>query len=311
MNKINKKINIKKFYCTFNIFKIICKVCVLFYLFNFFLIYIIKNEKEIISNKNPSWSIIYDDFHLLVNKYKDLIKTEKKISDNSPIWVMWYQGIEKAPPLIKTCIKSIIKNAEKHPVHILDKNNYYKYISLPSYILKKFKKKKFTITHFSDILRTGLLTIHGGYWIDSTYLITSPLKTINSSLFTLKLSHCNPHYLTKCLWAGNFLATSNNSFIATYSYNALLQYWKKYNTLINYFILDHIIYIAYQNVPEFRKLIANLQYIDCNIFILAKILDIDAYKSLDICTFNKLRKHLKVKIKNKSNKTVYGYTINY
>ena len=44
----------------------------------------------------------------------------------------------------------------------------------------------------------GLLFKYGGYWIDSTYLVTSPLKAINSSFYTLKLTHYYPT-ITKCL----------------------------------------------------------------------------------------------------------------
>ena len=50
----------------------------------------------------------------------------------------------------------------------------------------------------------GLLFKYGGYWIDSTYLVTSPFKAINSPFYTLKLTHYYPT-ITKCLWPGNLL----------------------------------------------------------------------------------------------------------
>ena len=221
---------------------------------------------------------------------------------------MWYQKIENAPPIVKACIKSIIINSGKHPVYILDQNNFSKYISLPSFIMEKFNRGIFSITHFSDILRMGLLAKYGGYWIDSTYLITSPLITVNSSLFTLKLKHCFPS-ITKCLWAGNFLAVSKNSFIATYAYKSFLKYWKKYNSLINYFLIDYIIYIAYQNVHEFRNLISNLPLIKCNIFTLCRSLNKNFNKAMVSCPFNKLSKKVNGTKFNNSIKTVYGYII--
>ena len=252
-------------------------------------------------------NIILNDFHHLVHKYAYLIKNETNISEDSPIWVMWFQGIKNAPPIVKACIQSIIINSNKHPVYIISKDNYKKYISLPLFIEKKLEKKKFSITHFSDIIRMALLSKYGGYWIDSTYLITSPIPPTNSSLFTLKLAQCIPTF-TRCLWAGNFLATSKNSFLATYAYNALLFYWKNYNTLINYFLIDYVIYVAFRNVLPLRKKIFKLPFITCNIFNLVRVLNKNYKDSLINCTFNKLSIHLKFKIK-KSNKTVYGRII--
>lgn len=271
----------------------------------------IKEQKEKILQSNVkslNWTIIINEFKELAFKYEYLIKNETKIPENSPIWVMWYQGIEKAPPIVKSCIKSIIINAGKHPVIILDKNNYGKYITLPCFLLKKFYKGFFSITHFTDILRMGLLLKHGGYWIDSTYFIIHPILPINSSLFTLKLTHCYPT-ITQCLWAGNFLATPKNSFLATYSYNSFLFYWNKYNSLIDYFLIDYIIYIAYQNVPIFKNLIKNLPYISCDIFSLVNSLNKDYNKSLINCPFNKLNRNDQWKTQNNSTKTIYGHII--
>ena len=86
-----------------------------------------------------------------------VIKSEKKVSETCPIWMMWYQGIEKAPPLVLACIQSVIKNRAKHPVIIINKYNIDKYIELPKYIIEKFNNKTFSVTHFSDIVRFALL----------------------------------------------------------------------------------------------------------------------------------------------------------
>ena len=58
------------------------------------------------------WYILKKDFEYLVDKYKKLIIYEKNISDDSPIWMMWYQGINNAPPMILSCIQSIIENIQ-------------------------------------------------------------------------------------------------------------------------------------------------------------------------------------------------------
>lgn len=294
---INRKLNLLKL-----IFIIFVFYCLIFSM--------IKKDKKNIKLENDQkllyWSIIKNDCLNLINKYKILIKEEKNISNDSPIWVMWYQGIKNAPPLIKACIKSLIINAEKHPVYLLDQNNYSKYIKLPSFILEKFNNKTFSITHFSDIIRMALLSIYGGYWIDSTYLITSAIMPINSTFFSLKLSYCG---INSCLWAGNFLGMSKINFLATYVYNALLLYWKKYNFLIDYFLIDFFISYAYENVTEFKKKIDELPYINCNIFSLAKLLNYSYDNSSIYCKFNKLSRHIKGQMYNNSKITNYGYII--
>ena len=131
-----------------------------------FLIYFLFFILRILPPKSLNMKILLIKFKALVKKYHYMIKNEENISDNSPIWVMWYQGIEKAPPIIKACIHSIFVNKANHPLYILDKNNLENFIKLPKYILTKFHKGMISITHFSDIVRMAILSTHGGYWID-------------------------------------------------------------------------------------------------------------------------------------------------
>lgn len=263
---------------------------------------------EIVFKKNLiKWYILKKEFECLVDKYKKLIISEKNISDDSPIWMMWYQGINNAPPIVLSCIQSIIENKANHSLILLDKFNLKNYIELPSYITEKFKKKIFSITHYSDIIRMAILSKYGGYWIDSTYFITSPIERINNSFYTLKLSYCFKHPFIKCIWSGNFFAVPKNSFIATYSYYSFLYYWKKYNSLLDYFLIDYIISIAYYNVPEFKNKIKKLPFVNCNIFYLAQRLN-SSYNESDFnCKFNKLNKSNNPVIINNNSKTNYGY----
>ena len=258
-----------------------------------------------------SWDNVKSDLEILANKYKYLIKNEKNIEEDSPIWVMWYQGIENAPDIVKSCIQSLIANRAKHPVYILSQYNLNKYIKLPSHIIEKYEQKIFSIQQFSDIIRFALLFKYGGYWIDSTFFLTTPLIKVNVSYFTLKLQTCftNSHPFVKCLWGGNFFAVGKNSFLATYGYMAFLQYWKKYNSLIEYFFIDYIIHIAYITLPEFKQMITDLPFVTCNIFTLQLKLGSDFDKSYVECPFNKLAKDKKANLYNGDKITNYGYII--
>ena len=189
---------------------------------------------SIFKTKESKLLILNGDFINLTDKFKYLLKNESRISEDSPIWVMTYDGMEKETTIINACINSIIENAGNHPVYLLDKNNYSKYIKLPPLILEKYHKKIFNSFHFCEIIKLGLLYEYGGYWIDSSYFLTIPISSINSSLFTLKSKSSKCIYkINKCLWNNNFLASSKKSFFSTYSFNAIINYWNKYNFLID------------------------------------------------------------------------------
>ena len=158
----------------------------------------------------------------------------------------------------------------------------------------------------------ALLSKYGGYWIDSTYLVSTPFTKVNSSFFTLKLNYCwtNALPFITCQWSGNFIATSKNSFIATFGYNAFLYYWKKYNSLIYYFLIDYIIYTAYNTEKRFKKKIEALPFTTCDIFSLKKSLNMTYNKTDFRCPFNKLSKNKKCNKTIGINDTNYGYLIN-
>lgn len=64
---------------------------------------------------------------------------EEKISADCPIWVMWWQGEENMPPIVKRCVASIRANSGQHPVNVLSRDNYSDYIQLPPHSAKNSK----------------------------------------------------------------------------------------------------------------------------------------------------------------------------
>ena len=274
-------------------------------------LFLIKTSTKFIENKSKL-NKLNKNITILTKKFKYLLKTESNISDKSPIWVMIYNGIEKETPIINACLKSLISNAGNHTIYILDRNNYSKFISLPPLILEKFHKKIFNSSHLSEIIKIGLLFEYGGYWIDSSYFITTPISSINSSFFTLKLKSFKCKYeINKCLWDSSFLATSKNSFLATYVYNAIINYWKNYDFLIHNSLIDYFIYLAYKKEKQFKKIVDKIPLINCNIFSLQEKLNNIFNKEFFNCPFNKFEKIVNEKIIKSSNKTTYKYIIEY
>ena len=269
-------------------------------------------DKELSKIEPNSGELNYNNINFelkhLALKYQYLLSDEKIIPEDSPIWIMWYQGIEKAPPIVKSCVKSVIINRGKHKIFLINKYNINNFIKLPSYIYEKLDNGSFTITHFSDIVRSGLLYTYGGYWIDSTLLITSPLENINYAFFTIKKNNTVKRPFMERRWTGYFLGTTKKSFISTFCYIAFLIYWKKYNSLINYFLLDYVIYTAYKSVNRFKNEIDKLPDNKCRIW-LPKYLNIEYNKKYFKCDFYKLSYKKPLIPLNGTKKTNYGYII--
>lgn len=93
------------------------------------------------------------------------------------VWSCWLQGWENAPDIAKACLASLKRGLKGVEIVELDGENYIQWVTLPEYIVEKYKKGYIPHAMFSDMLRLQLLAQHGGVWIDSTVLYTGPSKS--------------------------------------------------------------------------------------------------------------------------------------
>lgn len=213
--------------------------------------------------------------------YKHLIDVYKKsplqtntIEENSNIWVCWFQGEENMPKLVKRCFLSIKEHAGSHPVILITFNNFKKYVNIPDFIINKVESKQITLTHFSDILRSALLSAHGGVWIDSTMLLTKTLEIPQCPYFSIKRDiHNTEFYSYK--WTAFFMAGIKNSIVCTFLRDFLYDYHKKENSLIDYYLIDYIIAVGYRNIPEIKRQIDSMPFTNKN------VLDLQLGKTYD------------------------------
>lgn len=227
----------------------------------------------------------------LMNNYGELIKNfeytkPNNISEDSPIWILWWQGVEKAPEIVKKCIESIQKNSNKHSVILLDKNNYSDYIKLPEYIIDKVNNGNITITHFSDILRMSLLYEYGGIWMDATLFAVGDFTEELSkySLFSINHGKFADFHVCKGKWAGFFLGASKNNCYIKLFRDFFYEYWKKENYLITYLLIDCIIALCYENILKVQEEIDKIPLNNTNVFeiqpLLMNVYDDVVYKKL-------------------------------
>lgn len=174
------------------------------------------------------------------------------------IWQCWLQGEEQAPQLVKDCIASVrhFKRPDQQHV-IITAQNYSSYVNLPDYIIMKWQKGIITNTHFSDLLRIYLLSKYGGYWMDATCLLITPIpEQIEKNPVFMFHAHGEFSYT---LIQSCFIYCQANNYLIRRWCEVLDDYWLHEQKLIQYFLLhlsfkalllnDQRFSDAYQRIP--------------------------------------------------------------
>ena len=206
--------------------------------------------------QKEKWILDYlqDVLEPVIHKYK-YYEYDGVADNNAPIWICWWSGEDKAPELVKQCIKSIKKNGGKHPVKVVTQNNYFNYIDVPEYILNKLKKGKMGIAHFADYLRVCLIQRYCGLWLDATMFC---VKTISEDIFELPFFTCKSKlkkgcYLSDFQWTTFCLGGWRNHVFYQFMKEAFESYWRVNETAVDYLFFDDIIYLAKENVSSIGK----------------------------------------------------------
>ena len=193
---------------------------------------------------NEYFKKIYENYK--VPEFKEENPNKKYINK---IWVCWWQGESDMPEIVRKCIKSIKKNAGDYEIIIITDDNYNEFVNFPKWIMEKYKNGIITKTHLSDLLRLEILSKYGGIWLDSTFYCTGNLeKYFELPFWSIK----RPDYRHTSVACGSFANYSfgcdfDNREIFWIIKNYLLEYWKKYDYLIDYLFLDYIIVYCINN----------------------------------------------------------------
>lgn len=195
-------------------------------------------------------------------RIKDFKIDEKaKQEESNFIWICWFQGIEKAPELVKKCYKSVKKWYPDNNIVLITKENFKDYVDIPEYIINKWEKGIISNTHFSDILRASLLIKNGGLWLDATVLCTgnSWNKIKENKLFVYRNGWMDMEYINMASW---LIYSKSNNNILLLTQELLYEYWKKNNYLVNYFLFHIFFKMATEKYKEEWKQIPYYSQID-------------------------------------------------
>lgn len=177
-------------------------------------------------------------------------KLERKRSNK--VWVMWLQGIENAPDVVKRCVKSIEDNLSDREIIILTEDNYRDYVKFPDYVQRKIDEGIITRTHMSDLVRVEVLTAFGGTWIDATVFCSGrnyPSYMFDSDLFMFQ--NLKPGLDGDCIRISSWFMTScTNNPILLLCRALLYEYWKKHNKMVDYFLLHDFVEMA---IEQYHK----------------------------------------------------------
>jgi len=252
---------------------------------------IFKKLKYLIKNIKKRLSFLLEVFKIkrlskyLNSKYRYVM--ERYINADVPsdfsgeeytVWVMWWQGEEQMPDVVKICYSSLKKYANGHQINLITKDNYKKYVEIPKFVLDKVDQQTITLTHFSDILRVCLLSEYGGLWIDSTVLLTNNLpKKINTCYWTPRWKLMPKDYNIYKLWIGLWAISSVSKLTIQqcipvwYSckrnplFLCLKDFWfdycRKENTIPYYWITEvFLIGSMYDKIPMVKQITDNVPF---------------------------------------------------
>lgn len=217
-----------------------------------------------------------ENYSNIINNYqRESTKGTINLDDlNSKAWTMWWQGLDNAPELVTKCISSI-KVAFPDLV-VITKDNYKEYIELTPSVISKFDKGLIKMPCFSDIIRFNLLSKYGGTWVDATVFIQnlSPNSILVSPYTSLKGSDFSlGKYVPRGRWRGFFQYGDKEFGVFCFGKDFFNQYWENESKLINFFLIDYILELAYQyKIADFNEIIDNSPLLGEDVYYLDSVL---------------------------------------
>lgn len=172
---------------------------------------------------------------------------------NKIIWILWLQGIENAPAIVRMCYQSILNNfSDEYKIILLNENNLGEYISLPDFIISKYKKGYISNQTYADLIRLGLLEKYGGTWMDATIFCSNkhvPEHMMNSDLFIFQTMFpatwgiptvMNSYFITAC----------QNNKIIRLAKELFYDYWKNNTYNSDYWLINDFFELAKDTFSE-------------------------------------------------------------
>ncbi len=195
------------------------------------------------------------------------------MTDESPIWVCWWQGEDKMPSTVRLCYNSIVKQANGRNVQFITLDNYQSFVTIPDYIVEKVNNRYISLTHFSDILRFSLLAEYGGLWIDITMFVTAPIDMSNKFLYSLKQKHKDDKYVSNYRWTTFCIGGGRNNPLFLGVKRIFFDYFKLKTVFPDYLFLDCIMALLYDSNEDIKSMVDAIPVGHPDVNLLQSMLD--------------------------------------
>jgi mannosyltransferase OCH1-like enzyme len=183
------------------------------------------------------------------------------------IFILWFQGFEQAPEIVKKCLNSWIYYNPDWKIIQLNESNLHEWVDI-----NEWKKEGMLLCHLSDMIRIFLLEKYGGVWVDSTLFCNRPLTQwlpnyIQSGFFGFSRPS-NDYILSS--W---FLYSEPNHVICRKIGERISIYFRQVENMkkVNYLILHDIINELYQTNKEVKEELDKMTFFHSGISIFGGI----------------------------------------
>lgn len=216
---------------------------------------------------------IHEQIHSLILGYIDqnlsqyrlqqhpYCKGVKNNLDDQNIWVCWFQGETSMPPIVKVCYEQLKKNCNGHKIILITLDNLSEYLDISPRIMDKVGTS-LPLTPFSDYIRLNLLSIYGGLWIDSTFLITKPLdeNIFKTEFFSIKNDNTDNSIVCRYKWAVNFVYCKKDFAPIQHIRNLFSAFWLNSEKSLNYLLVDYCFEYERVSNRQFDDVLESMQY---------------------------------------------------
>jgi len=173
------------------------------------------------------------------------------------IWTCWLQGMEQAPEMVKCCVESMKRNFPEREVVVITRENMAQWVTMPQYIMERYRKGRMPEAMMSDLLRLELLHQYGGTWMDAT-VFCSGWSDERERERTLRAMDAEVLFFQYTAGKEGRFAGIANWFISAQQGNAVIArlramlwaYWRDYDCVVDYYMMHRFFDMIVKRQPE-------------------------------------------------------------
>lgn len=153
------------------------------------------------------------------------------------IWTCWFQGRDRAPPVVEQCIRSWERLNPGWEVRCLDSETACRLTGLDAIVTDA---RSITAASASDVLRISLLHEFGGVWVDSTCRCNRPLdEWLPQAMEPQGFFGFDKPSLKRPI-ASWFLAAEPGSLLLDSWHRETVDFWRDRTSTDDYFWFHHL-----------------------------------------------------------------------